>query len=165
MTDILLLFPNLNDLNSCSSLKLPLNGVAWTYFWEVSHCNHSTTWHSEYMIVPSLSWLQKTWFSITLVSSLSKSANMSLNFSNRVIGPILNSKFIPLCSFLYTCNSRSYELLEHKKLDKVIFQQSRPVIKDNTACVVAACQNNILLLWCEIQNHPPYYGVWWAEYC
>ena len=43
LTDILLLFPNLNDLNSCGSLKLPLNGVTWTYFWEIYHCNHSTT--------------------------------------------------------------------------------------------------------------------------
>ena len=36
----------------------------------------------------------------------------------------------------------------------------RPVIKENIACVVAACQIKVLLLWCAILNHMPwYYGT------
>ena len=37
----------------------------------------------------------------------------------------------------------------------------RSVIKENTAHLIATCQNNILLLWCAIPNHTPrYYGMW-----
>ena len=39
---------------------------------------------------------------------------------------------------------------------------SRPVIKENTTCVAAASQDNVLLLWHVILNHAPYYGKWLA---
>ena len=38
-----------------------------------------------------------------------------------LLGPILDSKQIPLVPFFYRCNSRTNELLEHQKLDKMIF--------------------------------------------
>ena len=51
--------------------------------------------------------------------------------------------------------------LKDKSLDTIVkksplkryFPSYRPGIKENTMCVIATCQNNVLLLWHTIQNH------------
>ena len=47
-----------------------------------------------------------------------------------------------------------------RPLKEQINLNSRLVIKENTACVVATCQNNFLLPWHAILNRMPnYYGM------
>ena len=41
----------------------------------------------------------------------------------------------------------------------VEIHMDRSVIKENTARVVAARQNKVLLVWCAILNRTAYYGV------
>ena len=68
-------------------------------------------------------------FSITLVSSIFKTVNMrSRNFRNGVTWSYTGYKAHSSCSFPYSCNSRTYELLEHQKEDEMIIQQPEHLI-------------------------------------
>ena len=78
----------------------------------------------EYMALCPLSWLKKHIILIILVCSLFKPVKMrSCNFRNGVTWSYTEYEAHSSCCFHYTCNSRTNELLEHQKLNQMIFQQ------------------------------------------
>ena len=77
-----------------------------------------------YHIVTSVSWLKKKCnFQSPLLLVFISLQTWEVNMSEmRWLDPTLQLKIIPLVTF-FTANGRTYTLLEHQKLDKMIFQQ------------------------------------------